>query len=990
MDFYFTDRKRNLIEVATTDGDTGFTLTGDADKESIDAATRSFTTDIVYPRGQASRAAEMGAVGNFIIFWDSARSETVLMEIVESTHDPKAMTQTVIAEDDGADLLDETVGAYTADKAYTIADYIARFTEDSGWQIGINEIANLTRTLKWESEEETATARLLSVATQFDNAELRFSYGEDGTKYINVYKHRGSDKGTALYLNRDIDNITTSANIYDLMTSVKATGGTPEGADKPITLAGYKWTDPDGRYVLTDGGWLEDTVANQTWSRILTEAKAHYINRTKTYTATTQVALLNSALAELKQNATPAVNYTVDIAILPDGVEIGDTLHIVNGDESEYLSARVLELTRCYSTGTATATLGDYLIETDQVSANVRALADQMEQIKLSQYYPWVRYADDDQGTGMTSLAAGKSYMAITWSKNAVPSDDPADYAGKWTLIKGADGKDGSTGVAGPAGIDGKTPYVHTAYANSLDGATDFSVTDGDGKTYFGQYIDFTEDDSTDPTKYNWARFKGDQGIKGDNGADGTPGAKGADGKSSYLHTAYAQSADGKTGFSVTDATGATYIGVYSDAVEADSADPAKYTWMQAQGPTGPQGAKGETGAAGKDGATGTPGAKGADGKTPYVHYAYATSADGKSGFSVTPAATSTYIGVCTDYASADPTDATKYTWSKFVGPQGATGAKGETGATGKTGATGPAGPQGPKGDAGSKDVPMTYVQTAQPTGTPVVGSIWWVGNSLSTVTAIKRWDGKVWVTDTIAQEVLNIKTLNAITINGSTITGSEYLSNYTKAPFVSDDNKTGSGVMQINGAEFLTHGKVDGEEMYYAAAFGPSGFTMETASKAVEEADVKAGEVKSYGFYGYDSFMLKDSANNIGAMNAELLEQINNVGNLLWSGAWTMAGSTTCTPSKAITDCFNGWVVVWSYGKTNAGQNSDWQYQFIPKSAATSHNGAGVGFPLHTNSGGHKTQKYLYVTKTTLKGHDNNTKASDSADFVMREVREW
>ncbi|WP_262315212.1 DUF859 domain-containing protein [Lacticaseibacillus parakribbianus] len=117
---------------------------------------------------------------------------------------------------------------------------------------------------------------------------------------------------------------------------------------------------------------------------------------------------------------------------------------------------------------------------------------------------------------------------------------------------------------------------------------------------------------------------------------------------------------------------------------------------------------------------------------------------------------------------------------------------------------------------------------------------------------------------------------------------------------------------------------------------------------------------------------------------------QLNNVGKLLWSGAWGMAGSTTCTPSKAITDCLNGWMIVWSYGSTNAGSNSDWQYQYIPKSAATDHNGAGVGFPLHTASGGHKTQKYLYVSKTTLKGKDTNMITGESADFVMREVREW
>lgn len=514
MDFYFTDRRRNLIEVATTGGATDFRITNDADKESIADAQRTFTADILYPQGKAARAAEMGAVGNFVIYWDAQRSETILMEIVESVHDALNMTQTIIAEDDGADLLDETVGAYKADKAYTIADYIERFTSDSGWQIGINEISSLTRTLEWTGDDETATARILSVATQFDNAELRFSYDGKGQKYINIYKRRGSDKGQVLYLDKDVSNITTTSNIYDLMTSIKPTGGTPEGSDTPITLAGYKWTDPDGRFVLSAGGWLKDTEANQKWSRILTDTANHYINRTKTYTATTQATLLQSALADLKQYSTPEINYDVEIAVLPDGVEIGDTLHIVNDDESEYLSARVLELTRCYSDGSATAVLGDYLIEANQVNASIQALADQMKYIKLSQYYPWTRYADDDNGTGISTLPAGKKYMATIWGKTAVASDDPADYANHWALIKGADG---AAGTPGTAGADGRTPYSHTAWSQSADGKTGFSTTSADGATYLGTCSDFTEADPTDPSAYTWAYF---QGPKGDAGAD--------------------------------------------------------------------------------------------------------------------------------------------------------------------------------------------------------------------------------------------------------------------------------------------------------------------------------------------------------------------------------------------------------------------------------------------------------------------------------------
>ena len=56
---------------------------------------------------------------------------------------------------------------------------------------------------------------------------------------------------------------------------------------------------------------------------------------------------------------------------------------------------------------THTATLGDYLIETDQVAAQYRELAEKIKNIpKTVQYWPWVRYADDDKGTQYVGISS--------------------------------------------------------------------------------------------------------------------------------------------------------------------------------------------------------------------------------------------------------------------------------------------------------------------------------------------------------------------------------------------------------------------------------------------------------------------------------------------------------------------------------------------------------------------------------------------------------
>lgn len=117
------------------------------------------------------------------------------------------------------------------------------------------------------------------------------------------------------------------------------------------------------------------------------------------------------------------------------------------------------------------------------------------------------------------------------------------------------------------AGVNGQTSHVHFAFADNATGGG-FSLTTP--KAYMGWYADFNEAASTDPTKYRWSKWKGDQGL---------PGKPGADGKTSYFHMAYADSADGRTGFSFKE-SGQQYQGYYTDFTQTSSTDPTKYAWM--------------------------------------------------------------------------------------------------------------------------------------------------------------------------------------------------------------------------------------------------------------------------------------------------------------------------------------------------------------------------------------------------------------------------
>lgn len=140
---------------------------------------------------------------------------------------------------------------------------------------------------------------------------------------------------------------------------------------------------------------------------------------------------------------------------------------------------------------------------------------------------------------------------------------------------------------AGPQGIpgigtDGKTTYLHIQYA-PVQNPTAAQMSKTPNK-YIGTYTDFSGVDSTDPTKYTWAKFEGDQG------AQGVPGTPGVNGKTPYFHIAYANSADGRTDFSVDDSVDKLYIGQYTDYTPDDSTDPTKYSWTKIKGEQGTAG----------------------------------------------------------------------------------------------------------------------------------------------------------------------------------------------------------------------------------------------------------------------------------------------------------------------------------------------------------------------------------------------------------------
>ena len=102
------------------------------------------------------------------------------------------------------------------------------------------------------------------------------------------------------------------------------------------------------------------------------------------------------------------------------------------------------------------------------------------------------------------------------------------------------------------------------------------------------------------------------------------------------------------------------------------------------RGEKGEPGIRGLQGLQGERGERGIPGERGADGRSSYTHIAYAADKYGRD-MSQAPSGDLPFIGMYCDEVPEDSNDPKKYTWTKYIGRDGATGLPGRDGTNGET-----------------------------------------------------------------------------------------------------------------------------------------------------------------------------------------------------------------------------------------------------------------------------------------------------------------
>lgn len=134
-----------------------------------------------------------------------------------------------------------------------------------------------------------------------------------------------------------------------------------------------------------------------------------------------------------------------------------------------------------------------------------------------------------------------------------------------------------------------------------------------------------------------------------------------------------------------------------------------------------------------------------------------------------------------------------------------------------------------------------------------------------------------------------------------------------------------------------------------------------------------------------------KTLADNVTLNNGETIqEKVEEIEEkfpedvILWEGSSQLNGDDVIKPSKPLSECANGWILVW---KMESG-HQQFQYTVIPKISLT-FVAAGGSRALLGSQGNRIVHKYFYPRDEEITGHSSNT-SGDNDLIVLYRVLEF
>lgn len=407
-------------------------------------------------------------------------------------------------------------------------------------KIGINEVANKKISAEWEGSD-TKLNRLLSLAKKF-GAEIEFDTRLNADSSIksftvNVYhEHDDSHQGVGqispkiLRYGKNLKTITRTIDKTGIYNTVVPTGKDDKGNVVDIRgLGPWSVNNAKGeREFYQSGAALYAPLSMQMYPSTFTHStgdRDQWTRKDMTVESSNPEVIRSTAYRELKKNCYPAVTYEAECFA---DLEIGDTVKVYDDGFNPTLllemrvSEQVISFTNPKNNKT---TFSNAKALENRLSQGIQQQLDRM----IEDAKPYTIKLATDNGIAFKN-GQGQTIVTPTLMKG----NKVINSGWRWVV-------DGVIKATSPS---------YTVRAADINQKMVLTVS---------AWIDNKEVASEQLTLINTS--------------DGTAG------KTQYLHRAWANSDDGRDGFSTSSSANKRYFGTYTDFTESDSQDPTRYNW---------------------------------------------------------------------------------------------------------------------------------------------------------------------------------------------------------------------------------------------------------------------------------------------------------------------------------------------------------------------------------------------------------------------------
>ena len=407
-------------------------------------------------------------------------------------------------------------------------------------KIGINEVANKKISAEWEGTD-TKLNRLLSLAKKF-GAEIEFDTRLNADSSIksftvNVYhEHDDSHQGVGqispkiLKYGKNLKTITRTIDKTGIYNTVVPTGKDDKGNVVDIRgLGPWSVNNAKGeREFYQSGAALYAPLSMQMYPSTFTHStgdRDQWTRKDMTVESSNPEVIRSIAYRELKKNCYPAVTYEAEGFA---DLEIGDTVKVYDNGFSPTLllemrvSEQVISFTNPKNNKT---TFSNAKALENRLSQGIQQQLDRM----IEDAKPYSIKLATDNGIAFKN---GQGQTIVT----------P-------TLMKG-------------------NKVINSGWRWAVDG-----VIKATSSSYIVRASDINQKMVLTVSAWIDNKEVASEQLTLTNTLDG------AVGKTQYLHRAWANSEDGRDGFSTTTSANKRYFGTYTDFTEADSQDPTSYNW---------------------------------------------------------------------------------------------------------------------------------------------------------------------------------------------------------------------------------------------------------------------------------------------------------------------------------------------------------------------------------------------------------------------------